>query len=76
MSGRFVSAEKLVKIYPALFPTPRRAYQAAEQGVVPCVRVGRRVHFDLDQVERWIEAGGQALPGGWRREPVASGDAA
>ena len=73
---QFGDAETLVDTWPALFTDTRRVYSLAAEGVLPCVRVGRRVHFDLEAVERWIAAGGQALPGGWRREPVASGDAA
>ena len=75
-ADRFVTAETLTEVWPTLFPDTRRVYALAVDGVIPCVRVGRRVHFDLEAVERWIAAGGQALPGGWRREPVASGGAA
>ncbi|BDG59924.1 helix-turn-helix domain-containing protein [Caldinitratiruptor microaerophilus] len=44
-----------------------RVYELARQSLIPHVRVGRSVRFDRLAVERWIEAGGQALPGGWRR---------
>ena len=71
---RFVTAENLVERWPALFPDARRVYALAAEGIVPCVRVARRVHFDVEAIERWIEGGGRALPGGWRREPVAGGD--
>ena len=40
-------------------------------GVLPpgvVVRVGRRLRVDLDALERFIDDGGRALPGGWRRE--------
>lgn len=43
-------------------------WRLARQGVLPCVRVGRRVLIDPTALETWITAGGQALPGGWRRE--------
>jgi hypothetical protein len=42
------------------------------EGLLPAgvvVQVGRRVRVDLDALEAWISAGGQALAGGWRREP-------
>jgi excisionase family DNA binding protein len=32
------------------------------------VRLGRLIRFHPDQFEAWLEAGGQALPGGWRQE--------
>ena len=35
------------------------------------VRLGRRLRFEPSKLEAWIEAGGQALPGGWRQEVAA-----
>jgi excisionase family DNA binding protein len=29
--------------------------ESARSGSMPCVRLGRYVRFDLDDVERWIE---------------------
>lgn len=46
------------------------AYDLARADRLPgLVRVGRLVRVDLDALDRWIEAGGQSLPGGWRQEP-------
>ena len=45
-----------------------RAYELVRRGLVPAVRVGRQIRVDPAKVEAWIEAGGQPLPGGWRRE--------
>lgn len=47
-----------------------RIYDAARQGLVPCVRAGRQVLFDLDALERWAAEGGTTLAGGWRRRPA------
>jgi excisionase family DNA binding protein len=47
-------------------PTPR-VYALARQGILPCVRLGRQLRFCQHALDRWIEEGGQALPGGWRR---------
>jgi hypothetical protein len=33
------------------------------------VRFGRQVRFDLEKFYAWLDAGGEALPGGWRQEP-------
>lgn len=52
--------------------TVQRLYDLVKHGVVPSVRVGRRVMFDPDAIRDWIKAGGQSLPGGWRREPLAN----
>lgn len=47
---------------------PARVYDLAQQNLIPHIKLGRQVRFDLDKVEEWLEAGGQALPGGWRQE--------
>ena len=47
---------------------PATVYDYARQGILPCVRLGRKVKFDPKAIERWIEEGGEALPGGWRKE--------
>ena len=45
-----------------LLPLPKSSlYDLARYGKIPgVVRVGRRVLFDLDQLEAWIESGGVA----------------
>lgn len=45
----------------------RELYAATRAGLVPCVRIGRRLRWDRDALEEWARAGGQALPRGWRR---------
>ena len=44
----------------------QRIYDAARQNLIPCVRIGRQLRFDRAAIEAWIDAGGQALPGGWK----------
>ena len=46
-----------------------RTRELARQNLLPVVRLGRQLRFDPDALEAWIADGGQALPGGWRREP-------
>ena len=49
----------------------QRAYEMVRVGIIPpgvAVRLGRQVRFAEDELRQWIAAGGQALPGGWRRE--------
>jgi excisionase family DNA binding protein len=47
-------------------------YDMVREKLLPCVRLGRRVRFDPGVLERWIEQGGAALPGGWRRSGETS----
>ncbi len=43
-------------------------YALARQGIIPTVRLGRRLRFSPEQIQDFIENGGRAWPGGWRRE--------
>jgi excisionase family DNA binding protein len=48
----------------------QRTYELVRTGVMPpgvAVRLGRQVRIDEEALRAWIHAGGQALPGGWRR---------
>ena len=47
---------------------PARVYELAQRDILPHIKLGRQVRFDMAKVEAWLEAGGQALPGGWRQE--------
>lgn len=35
-----------------------KCYELARRGILPSVRLGRRVKFDLDAIEAWIARGG------------------
>jgi excisionase family DNA binding protein len=51
--------------------TEQRAYQLAREGILPegvIVRLGRQIRIDPDELEKFIRGGGQALPGGWKKE--------
>jgi len=41
---------------------------ARERRLPGIVRIGRHVRFDPTRIEEFIRNGGQALPGGWRKE--------
>ena len=46
----------------------QRAYQLARESLIPVVRLGRSVKVDPEELERFIQSGGRALPGGWKKE--------
>jgi excisionase family DNA binding protein len=46
----------------------QRVYALARENILPVVRLGRKVRIDVRQLDIFIERGGQALPGGWKRE--------
>ncbi len=50
-------------------PSDARVNELARQGLLPgVVRLGRCVRFDMEKISEFIEKGGRALPGGWRRQ--------
>jgi excisionase family DNA binding protein len=45
-----------------------RAAQLAREGILPVVKLGRQTRIDPKRLEEFIQTGGKALPGGWRRK--------
>lgn len=53
------------------FPSEQAVYAAIRTGKIPagvCVRLGRKLMINSARWQDFIEAGGAALAGGWRRE--------
>lgn len=48
--------------------TKAQVWKLCRQGLLPHVRLGRKVMFSPSMLEDWIARGGKALPGGWRGE--------
>ena len=46
----------------------QRAYELVRLGLIPSVRLGRQVRVDSKSLEDFIEKGGKALSGGWKKE--------
>ncbi len=49
----------------------QRIYELVRLRIIPpgiAVHVGRQVRLSEAGLQEWIANGGQALPGGWRRE--------
>ena len=65
---RLLKIEEVAK----LLSIPKaRAYQLARDSLIPVVRIGRQIRVSEEALAAWVEHGGQALPGGWRRTPDA-----
>ncbi len=49
-----------------------RIYALVREGALPAVHFGRQIRIDKSILYEWVRAGGQPLPGGWRRsdEPI------
>ena len=50
--------------------TRAQLYRWARHGLIPTVRIGRRVFVEEAALAAFIARGGKALPGGWRKAPV------
>lgn len=47
----------------------QRAYEMGRSGLLPVVRLGRQMRVEEGRLIAWVDGGGRALPGGWRRRP-------
>ncbi len=55
--------------------TEGRVYEMIRTELLPpgvVVHLGRQIRIDQDALAEWIQAGGQALPGRWKRVPDES----
>jgi excisionase family DNA binding protein len=72
---RLLGVEEVAEI---LNVTKARAYALCRSGTLPVVRLGRQVRIRSTELSKWLDAGGQGLPGGWRRNQdstdIVSGD--
>ena len=58
--------EYLTTVFPGMGRSG--AYLLARAHPEWTMRLGRRVYVQSEKLAAWIDAGGAALPGGWRRE--------
>ena len=49
-----------------------RVYQLARERIIPCVRIGRQVRFDLEAIDHFIKTGGRGLEDQARRTHVTA----
>lgn len=43
-------------------------YEHARTGLLPCVRIGRAVRFRFQDIDEFLQRGGQAFAHGWRKD--------
>lgn len=48
--------------------TEERIYTLAREGILPVCKLGRQLRFSEKAIEDFINNGGKAFPGGWRKE--------
>lgn len=41
--------------------TKQALYEAVRRGLIPAVRIGRRIRFDLDRLNDWAASGGRTI---------------
>ncbi len=47
--------------------TEARVYDLCRQNILPHVRIGRQLRISPTQLDEFIQNGGQAMAGGWKR---------
>lgn len=66
MAASLLTISEFVRSEPAI-KTDQSAYQMARAGLLPIVRIGRKIFVDPAAWEEFKRAGGRALAFGWRR---------
>jgi putative molybdopterin biosynthesis protein len=65
---RFLTLNEVSEV---LNTTPARGAELCRIGILPAVKLGRQVRVHPDRLAEFINSGGKALPGGWRRQVIA-----
>lgn len=54
----YAKCETAEIVAPMLKMSKQALYRAVRKGLVPAVKIGHRIRFDLDALEVWLECGG------------------
>lgn len=65
MSGKLLRVDEVAEM---LVLSQGRVYSLTREGILPSVRLGRQLRWDLRALERFIASGGKGFEGGWKRE--------
>lgn len=66
-----LTVKEAVRKHPVILQSEQSCYAAIREGLLPAgvvVRFGRKVLINEAKLEQFIDNGGAALPGGWKRE--------
>jgi hypothetical protein len=71
MSQPLMTIPEFARSEPAI-KSDQIAYMMIRNGLIPTVRIGRKIFVDPEQWAAFKASGGQAYPGGWRKkDPTA-----
>ncbi len=68
---RLITAKEAAVILQVNLPS---VWEMVRHGIIPAgvvIRLGKRIRFNEERLVDWLDAGGQAFPGGWKREREA-----
>ncbi len=66
-----LTVKEAVRKHPVILQSEQSCYAAIREGLLPpgvVVRFGRRILINEVKLEQFIDNGGAALPGGWKKE--------
>jgi len=68
-AGRLLTVDEVAE---ALRLSPSAVYGLAHSDVLPATRIGRSIRVSEKVLANYLEAGGRAWPGGWRKRSAAT----
>ena len=67
MSTPLPKLETAKVVAPMLGLSTQALYEAVRRELIPSVKIGRRIRFNLDELADWASRGGKAIEEGERR---------
>jgi excisionase family DNA binding protein len=67
--GRLLTVDEVAE---ALRLSPSAVYGLIHSDVLPATRIGRSIRVSEKVLANYLEAGGRAWPGGWRKRSAAT----
>lgn len=61
MNAELPKFETAEVVAPMLGLTKQALYEAVRTGLIPAVRIGRRIRFNLDSLAEWAKKGGKGI---------------